>query len=250
MGELPGTSFRAYAHRGGAREATENSLTAFRQAAELGFTYLETDVRPTRDGVAVLHHDADLGRTTDGTGKVRDHTWHQIRSVRLADGSTPLRLEELLEDLPDAHVNVDVKEEGSVVAVAQAVRRSNAASRVCVTSFSARRLSRARRLMPAGAESSAHPWEVLSLWALPRPRPLPRVSRVQVPVRALGVTLVEPGFLARAHDIGLAVDVWTVDDAREMHRLLDLGVDGIMTDSPRVLRGVLQERQDTARTPE
>lgn len=242
MGDSPGSAFRAYAHRGGALEATENSLTAFRQAAALGFTYLETDVRPTRDGVAVLHHDADLDRTTDASGKVRDHTWQQIRSVRLADGSTPLRLEELLEDLPEAHVNVDVKEDGSIVALAEAVRRSNAASRVTVTSFSARRLTRARHLMPPGTESSAHPWEVLGLRALPRPRPLPRVARVQVPVRALGVTLVEPGFIARAHALGLAVDVWTVDDAREMHRLLDLGVDGIMTDSPRVLQGVLEGR--------
>ena len=223
---------------------------AFRQAAALGFTYLETDVRPTRDGVAVLHHDADLARTTDGSGRVRDHTWQQIRSLRLADGSVPLRLEELLEDLPRAHVNVDVKEEGSVVALAEAVRRSNAASRVTVTSFSARRLSRARHLMPPGTESSAHPWEVLGLRALPRPRPLPRVARVQVPVRALGVTLVEPGFIARAHALGLAVDVWTVDDPGEMHRLLDLGVDGIMTDSPRVLQGVLEGREPSTRTPE
>lgn len=223
---------------------------AFRQAAALGFTYLETDVRPTRDGVAVLHHDADLARTTDGSGRVRDHTWQQIRSLRLADGSAPLRLEELLEDLPRAHVNVDVKEEGSVVALAEAVRRSNAASRVTVTSFSARRLSRARHLMPPGTESSAHPWEVLGLRALPRPRPLPRVARVQVPVRALGVTLVEPGFIARAHALGLAVDVWTVDDPGEMHRLLDLGVDGIMTDSPRVLQGVLEGREPSTRTPE
>ena len=223
---------------------------AFRQAAALGFTYLETDVRPTRDGVAVLHHDADLARTTDGSGRVRDHTWQQIRSLRLADGSAPLRLEELLEDLPHAHVNVDVKEEGSVVALAEAVRRSNAASRVTVTSFSARRLSRARHLMPPGTESSAHPWEVLGLRALPRPRPLPRVARVQVPVRALGVTLVEPGFIARAHALGLAVDVWTVDDPGEMHRLLDLGVDGIMTDSPRVLQGVLEGREPSTRTPE
>lgn len=242
MGSIPGTTFRAYAHRGGAREATENSITAFRQAASLGFTYLETDVRPTRDGVAVLHHDADLDRTTDGSGKVRNHTWGQIRSVRLADGSTPLRLEELLEDLPDARVNVDVKEAGSVVALAEAVRRSNAAGRVCVTSFSARRLNQARRLLPTGVESSAHPWEVLGLRALPRTPALPRVTRVQVPVRALGITLVEPGFLTRAHSQGLSVDVWTVDDASEMHRLLDLGIDGIMTDSPGVLRDVLQQR--------
>ena len=249
MGRSPGVAFRAYAHRGGAREATENSLTAFRQAAALGFTYLETDVRPTRDGVAVLHHDADLARTTDASGRVRDHTWQEIRAIQLADGSTPLRLEELLEDLPNAHVNVDVKEEGSVVALADAVRRSNAASRVTVTSFSARRLSRARHLMPPGTESTAHPWEVLGLRALPRPRPLPRVARVQVPVRALGLTLVDAGFLERAHRLGLAVDVWTVDDAREMHRLLDLGVDGIMTDSPRVLHGVLEERQRPVRFP-
>lgn len=245
MGELPGTSFRAYAHRGGAREAMENSLAAFRRAADLGFTYLETDVRPTRDGVAVLHHDADLGRTTNGEGKVRDHAWREIRSLRLADGSSPLRLEELLEELPEAHLNVDVKEAGSVIALAEAVRRSNAASRVCVTSFSARRLARARRLMPPGTESSAHPWEVLRLRALPRVRALPRASRVQVPVQALGVTLVEPGFLARAHRLGLAVDVWTVDDPGEMHRLLDLGVDGIMTDSPRVLLDVIAQRRSS-----
>lgn len=242
MGDSPGATFRAYAHRGGAREATENSLAAFRQSVELGFTYLETDVRPTRDGVAVLHHDATLDRTTTGAGKVRDRTWQQLRTLRLADGSTPLRLEELLEEFPHAFLNVDAKEAGSVVALAEAIRRSNAAPRVCVTSFSARRLSRARQLMPVGTESSAHPWEVLGLRALPRARPLPHVSRVQVPVRALGVTIVEPHFLARAHRLGLAVDVWTVDDPREMHRMLDLGVDGIMTDSPRVLRGVLDER--------
>ena len=245
MGDSPGATFRAYAHRGGAREAPENSLAAFRRAAGLGFAYLETDVRPTRDGVAVLHHDADLDRTTDRRGKVRDRTWAQMRSVRLADGSTPLRLEELLEDLPGTHINVDVKEEGSALAIADAVRRSGAAHRVCLTSFSARRLSRARRLLPA-TESAAHPWEVLALRALPRPRALPRAQRVQIPVSALGVALAEPGFIARVHRLGLAVDVWTVDDPAEMGRLLDLGVDGIMTDSPSVLARVLSERAGEA----
>ena len=242
MGTLP-RGFRAYAHRGGAREAPENSLAAFRHAASLGFTHLETDVRPTRDGVAVLHHDADLDRTTDARGPVRERTWSQVRSARLADGSAPLRLEELLEEFPDAHLNIDVKEPGSVVALVDAVRRSGAQARVCVTSFSARRLERARRLLPPGTESSAHPWEVLALRALPRLRGLPGVHRVQVPTRALGVALAEPGFIARAHGLGLAVDVWTVDDPAEMEYLLDLGVDGIMTDSPTVLREVLSRRR-------
>lgn len=242
MGVLRSAPFRAYAHRGGAHEAPENSLAAFRRATHLGFAHLETDIRPTRDGVAVLHHDADLERTTDGQGRVRDHTWQWMRSVCLADGTAPLRLEELLEEFPDAHVNVDVKEGASVVALAEALRRTGAADRVCVTSFSSRRLSRARRMLPSGTESSAHPWEVLALRALPRLGALPRVQRVQVPVRALGVTLVEPGLLARAHALGLGVDVWTVNDPTEMDRLLDLGVDGIMTDAPSVLREVLLRR--------
>lgn len=248
-GVLPASpGFRAYAHRGGAHEAPENSLTAFRRASELGYVHLETDVRPTRDGVAVLHHDAGLDRTTDSRGPVRQRSWRELASVRLADGSTPLRLEELLEDIPTAHLNIDVKESGSVIAVADALRRTQAWGRVCVTSFSARRLGRARRMMPPNAESSAHPWEVLALRALPRRvalpgiTALPRVQRVQVPVRAFGVTLAEPGFIRRAQARGLAVDVWTVNDRPSMEALLDLGVDGIMTDAPTVLREVLVAR--------
>jgi glycerophosphoryl diester phosphodiesterase len=239
-----GETFRAYAHRGGGLEAPENSLAAFRRATDLGFTYLETDIRPTRDGVAVVHHDALLERTTDSRGRVRDLTWRQMRSVRLSDGSTPLRLEELLEEFPGAHVTVDAKEDGSVLALADAVRRSAASSRICVASFSARRLARARRALPADTESAAHPWEVLALRAWPRLSALPRAQRVQVPMRALGVSLVAPDFIARAHRLGLAIDVWTVDDPVQMRLLLDMGVDGIMTDSPSVLREVLESRAE------
>ncbi|MFM1964334.1 MAG: hypothetical protein RL134_59 [Actinomycetota bacterium] len=241
MGDSP-AGFRAYAHRGGAQEATENSLAAFRNAASLGFIWMETDVRPTRDGVAVLHHDARLERTTDGRGLLRERTWREVQAVRLADGTAPLRLEELLEEFPQAHINVDAKEDGSVVVLADAIRRCRASERVCVTSFSPGRLAHARRVLPAGTESSAHPWEVLALRALPRPRPLPRVHRVQIPVSALGVPLAEARFIDRAHRLGLAVDVWTIDDVAEMDRLLDLGVDGIMTDSPTRLREVLRRR--------
>ena len=241
MGVSP-ARFRAYAHRGGARESPENSLTAFRHATSLGYRHLETDVRPTRDGVAVLHHDARADRTTDGRGALRDLTWREVRTLTLADGSTPLRLEELLEEFPDAHINIDVKVDGSVSALFDALRRTGATDRVCVTSFSAGRLARARRLLPPGTESSAHPWEVIAVRSLPRGRSLPRAHRVQVPTRAFGVTFADPAFVARAHRLGLAVDVWTIDDATEMHRLLDLGVDGIMTDSPTLLRDVLAQR--------
>lgn len=247
-GSVASSEFRAYAHRGGSAEAAENSITAFQRAAGLGFTYLETDVRPTRDGVAVLHHDAHLDRTTDGRGLVRDRLWRDLRTIRLSDGTAPLRLEELLESLPHHHVTVDAKEAGSVAAIVDAVNRSNARDRVCVASFSARRLSRLRHLLP-GVESGAHPWEVLRLRSFAGPRTgstrssaLPRAHRVQIPTRAFGVDLAEPDFISRAHAGGLAVDVWTVDDPDQMHRLIDLGVDGIMTDAPSVLSRVLASR--------
>jgi len=233
---------RAYAHRGGAAEATENSIEAFRRAIGLGYAHLETDVRPTSDGVAVLHHDASLDRTTDQRGRVSALTWDRVRRARLADGTSPLRLEELLEEFPGVHVNLDVKESGSVLAMVDAVRRCAAHERICVTSFSARRLDRARDLLPDGVETAAHPGEVLALRALPRFTALPRASRIQVPVSAFGVSLTSATFIARAHRLGLAVDVWTIDDVDEMHRLLDLGVDGIMTDAPTVLRDVLRSR--------
>lgn len=234
---LPRPTFRAFAHRGGAAESVENSLAAFRSAAALGFVHMETDVRPSRDGVAVLHHDATLDRTTDGQGPVRSLTWRELNRHRLANGATPLRLEELLEDLPDVHVTIDAKEDGSVPAIADAVRRARCGDRVCVTSFSPRRLHRLRRLLPK-VESGAHPWEVARLRLQSRPA-LPRVSRVQVPPGAFGVRLADTRFLERAHALGLCVDVWTINDPHEMRRLIDLGVDGIMTDSPSLLRQVL-----------
>ena len=231
--------FRAFAHRGGSNEAPENSLSAFRNAAALGFVYLETDVRPTRDGVAVLHHDATLDRTTDGCGPVRERLWRDLAHVHHPDGTPPLRLEHLLEALPDTHITVDAKEDASVMAIADAVRRTGAHDRICIASFSPARLRRLRALLP-GVESGAHPGEVLRLRA--GLGPLPRAHRVQVPPRAFGMSLVDGAFLARARAHGLAVDVWTVDDPREMTRLIDLGVDGIMTDSPGILREVLAAR--------
>lgn len=241
MASPPG-DFRAYAHRGGAREAPENSLAAFRHATSLGFTFLETDVRPTRDGVAVLHHDADVERTTDAEGLVRDMTWRRVRDLRLADSSTPLRLEELLEEFPDAHITVDAKENGSVAAIADAIHRTRAIDRVCVTSFSRHRLQRLRALLPR-AESGAHPWEVAHLRFLPNSQPRHGApARVQVPTRAFGVNLVGSDFIERAHGRGLAVDVWTIDDPDEMSTLVGLGVDGIMTDSPSVLADLLFAR--------
>ena len=242
---MTGREIRAYAHRGGALEACENSPAAFASAVGLGFDFLETDVRPTSDGVAVLHHDATLDRTTDLMGPVRQHSWRRVRRAVLGDGQSPWRLEDLLDAFPHAHVNIDLKEAGVVSPALDAIRRTRAWSRVTITSFSTARLRTVRRLTPSWVETSAGPREVVAhrlgvaSWHLRGTR-LPH--RLQVPDRIRGRLVVDAGFLARARARSLAVDVWTVNDAADMRRLLDLGVDGIMTDVPSVLRDVLAER--------
>lgn len=232
---------RAYAHRGGAAEAVENSPGAFTAAVALGYRYLETDVRPTSDGVAVVHHDATLDRTTDLSGPVRRRGWNDVRRAHLADGSSPWRLEDLLDAFPGAHVNIDVKEDAVVSPALDAIGRCRAWHRVCITSFSTSRLASVRRQTPRWVETSAGPREVLQHrvgWpSNARRGRLPH--RLQVPDRR---PWTDATFVERARRRGLAVDVWTVDNPDDMHRLLDMGVDGIMTDAPTVLRGVLIDR--------
>lgn len=246
----PQGPFRAYAHRGGAQEKPENSPAAFAHAVSLGYTWLETDVRPTSDGVALLHHDARFERTTDAHGLVREFSWNEAQRVHLADGTAPMRLEDLLSAYPYVSVNIDLKESGSVSAVADAVTRCRAWSRVCLTSFSRRRMGQLRRRTPSWVETSAVPSEVAALrFAATLDRPVPRAAmaqrgprRLQIPLHVGSRPLLTERLLAWAHRRGLAVDAWTIDEADEMHRLLDLGVDGIMTDRPLLLREVLHSR--------
>lgn len=230
--------FRAYAHRGGSEVAPENSPAAFAAAMALGYTWLETDVRATRDGVAVIHHDPLLNRTTDMSGPVLALPWHEVRRAHLANGEFPMRLEELLEAHPDASVNVDLKEAPVIAPVLDALRRTRAWHRVCLTSFSTRRLRAARRWAPSAIETAAGPAEVfLQRTAPPRlaERLGARPDRLQVPAR-----LVTDTYLRRAHAHGLPVDAWTVNDPAQMSRLIAAGVDGIMTDAPALLRDVLR----------
>ena len=236
-----------FVHRGGAGESAENTTEAFQVAWDLGFRWFETDVRASRDAVLIATHDATLDRTTNLSGRIARLRWSELATARSAGGEALVRLEQLLSDFPEARFNLDVKAGNAVFPLVQLLwRRRELLDRVCVTSFSARRLDAVRRLVGDGLCSGASASEVLALRATSR---LGRTSRlaevaqvVQVPARGGGVTFAEPSFLRAAHEIGLPVHVWTVDDPQTMERLLDLGVDGIMTDRPTMLRDVLQRR--------
>lgn len=246
---LDGPFPRAFAHRGwhlGELAGMENSLAAFRRAVREGYRYLETDVQATRDGVVVVHHDATLDRTTDGSGVVDQLDWAVVRTAQVGGREPVCGLADLLEELPEALLNIDVKSDSAVAPVLDLLRRTGAWHRVCLASFSEARLQRLRRaagpkLLTSMGRMSATALRLRS--ALPW-LPLPiRGQLAQVPMRRHGIRVVDRALVRFAHRRGLEVHVWTVDRAQDMTTLLDIGVDGVVTDRPDVLRDVLRARR-------
>jgi glycerophosphoryl diester phosphodiesterase len=235
----------AFAHRGGAARGDENTTAAFGRAVSMGYRYLETDVHATSDGVAVVFHDGTTDRLLGRRGRIRDLAWADLASLRVAGSAVVPRLDEVLDAWPGVRFNIDIKDDPAVDPTVEVVGRSGAAGRVLLASFSARRLVRVRAALPAVATSLGMR-EVARLWLASRVgRQLvvpPSVVAAQVPVWFGRVRVVDGRFIAYAHRLGLQVHVWTIDDPDTMTHLLDLGVDGIMTDRIEVLRDVYAAR--------
>jgi len=238
----------ALAHRGAHGDGvTENSTAAFESAVALGYRYVETDVHATADGTLVAFHDATLDRVTDHSGAISDLPYRAVARARLADGSPIPLLEDLLGAWPDLRVNIDAKDDRAVGPLLDVLARTRSYGRVCVGAFSDARIRDVRRALPPGTATSLAPREVaalrLNVGGPLRRRWLPeQVPCVQVPVRLGPLTVVDGAFVRRAHGQGRQVHVWTIDDPQEMHRLLDLGVDGIVTDNATGLLDVLAAR--------
>ncbi|MDQ0798912.1 glycerophosphodiester phosphodiesterase [Arthrobacter sp. SLBN-112] len=255
--EHPGDAGRqlpiAMAHRGFSMDGLENSMAAFRAGVELGFRYLETDVHTTADGVLLLFHDETLDRVTDGRGRVQDLSAAEVAKARI-NGREPIpTFDELVTRLPEARLNLDIKDWSSVHSTAAAIERHQVHHRVLVASFSDRRRRAVLKLLSRPVASSAgvasNALFTLLGPVVPRRvfrrimrRALRDVQALQVPVRYGRVPVVTAGFIRRAHDLGLVVHVWTINEATEMRRLLQLGVDGIVTDRADLLRDVLIAR--------
>ncbi len=229
-----------FAHRGGASDAPENTMPAFEYAINLGYRYIETDVQVTSDGVLVAFHDYNLKRTCGIDQKISEMTWQQVSKARV-DGEAPIpTLEELLGTWPAARVNIDCKSDEAVDALVASLRRTDSLNRVCVGAFSDLRIRKLRAILGSGLCSALGPAGVSSL-LFGHMRKTTAMT-AQVPVQQGPLTVINERFLARANRLGLKVHAWTIDEAPEINRLLDLGVHGIMTDRPTVLRDVLIER--------
>jgi glycerophosphoryl diester phosphodiesterase len=219
-------------------------MAAFEHAVSLGYRYLETDVHATADGVLVAFHDDELDRVTDRVGRIGDLPWSEVKRARVAGSHAIPLLEELLGTWPEARVNIDPKHDAGVGPLVEVLRRTSSVARVCVGAFSDRRLARVRRQLGPDLCTSLGPAGIARLKLAGRRVPAGRLPAgcAQVPVRSGGVTVLDHRLVAAAHQRGMQVHVWTIDDHQEMARLLDLGVDGIMTDRPAVLRQLLEER--------
>lgn len=242
------TRFAALAHRGGWIDPAanfENSLRAFTEAWDFGYRYLETDVRLTKDGELVVFHDAELDRTTNGTGALADRTWGELQEALIGGVEPLLRLSELLEALPEARFNIDIKCPEATIPLAEVIRKHRAESRVCVGSFSGRRVREFRLQLP-GVATACSPLAVFGVThAIGARRFLSDDGNaLQIPRRFSGAPfpLVRRDVVEFAHARGCKVHVWTIDSEAEMHHLIDIGVDGIVTNDLSTLKQVLIER--------
>lgn len=233
----------AFAHRGGASHFPENSWRAFEHAVKLGYAYLETDSHATADGVLVAFHDKTLDRVTDRTGAIASLPAKQVAQARIA-GTEPIPLiEDLLGAWPDVRFNIDVKDAPAARPLAEVIRKTAAWDRVCITSFSAARLRATRRLLDRPVCMATSPVGAAALRSgLPGQLLAQSFVRRSVRCAQLPIGLATAPLIRRAHDAGLVVHVWTVNEAALMSSLLDLGVDGIMTDQTELLREVMISR--------
>ncbi|WP_432573503.1 glycerophosphodiester phosphodiesterase family protein [Kineococcus sp. SYSU DK005] len=254
----------AVAHRGFSLDGRENTLDAFEAAVRLGYRYLETDVRATADGRLVAFHDERLDRVSDVSGRLADLPWSVVRAARVGEaagpgGGVPL-LEDVLGSFPAARFNVDVKSAAALAGIGGVLSRTGAHGRVLLTSFGERRRRAALAAAGTGpggrapATSASLPRTAAALLGVRLGAPaLVRaalgacggaggVDAVQVPVRHGDLGVVSQGFVDAVHRAGAQVHVWTVDEPVQVHALLDLGVDGIITDRADLLRGVLRAR--------
>ncbi|MDO4258889.1 MAG: glycerophosphodiester phosphodiesterase [Actinomycetaceae bacterium] len=237
-----------FAHRGGTEYALENTWEAFDYARSIGVTHCETDAHLSADGVVVIHHDDTLECTFGIARAISDMRWEELQDVRGRGGERILRLSDALQSFPDLYFNIDAKSNQVAVPLVDELRICNALDRTLVASFSESRLQHLRRYEPAlstslgttavarlllAAQSATRP----ERWCVPGPAN--GVRAVQVPPIYSGIPVVTPRFIATAHQAGLAVHVWTINDPVQVQQLLAMRVDGIVTDRPTMVRDIV-----------
>ena len=228
------------AHRGGSIEAPENTLESFEYAIDLGSTYIETDVQLSADGIPFIFHDDDLLRLL---GKdLLFNTLHseEINQLRLFDSYQIPTLEAALKKFPNAFFQIDIKTDEVATPTMQVIKELGAFNRICIASFSSKRLKLVKEHYPETCLSMG-PIEVLKLFlsSFGLYKKTIQGDCLQIPIYQYGIKLVTKRFVKFVQSLGLKIHVWTINDEETMQELINLGVNGIITDKPKLLKEVL-----------
>jgi glycerophosphoryl diester phosphodiesterase len=216
---------------------SENSLEAFAEALKFGATHIESDVHATKDGRAVLFHDADLRRAVGANLKIADLTLAQLQSIELIGGGRVPTLTEALHQFAEARFNLDVKATGAVGATADGINRTGSHQRVLISSFSPRRRLATLSALTSPVATSADSILVVRAWASYRSGNLRRfaalcadIDAIQMPTDSFGIRFDDSGFITELNRMQVEAHFWTINEPAEMQRLLGLGASGIVTD--------------------
>ena len=236
MGGFLDKNFQAFVHRGDTSNFRENTIEAFRDSKDLGFNYLETDLRKTKDNKIVTFHDKDLERVCGRKIKINEINFEELNKLDFyKSGHTPT-LYELLEEFPSSFFNIDLKIPKIGKTVLKILKETKAEERVCIGSFNSKNLDEVQYLNPRILTSMGIR-DIVKLKFLNLPNLRSKI--VQIPETWKGLKVLSKSLLERCKLLDLKVHVWTINEEKDMQRLIDLGVDGIMTDKPKVLKNVL-----------
>lgn len=218
-------------------------MAAFDHAVSLGFRYLETDVHLTADGILVAFHDADLERVAGLTGTISDQPWDVLREIDLGDGHHIPTMDELFSTFPNCRFNIDPKADATVGPLGDLIELRDAVDRVGIGAFDDARIGALKARLGPDLCTSPGPSEILAYLSAETPPADAFADHgcLQIPPR-FGQFEITAALVAEAHDRAVQVHVWTINEEAEMHRLLDLGVDALMTDDTALLKSVLEAR--------
>ena len=236
--------FYGFVHRGGDEAKTENTLEAFKYSSDLGFIFMETDVQATKDGHVVIFHDATLKRMAGINKTIKELSLNEVRSIDLINGGKIPLLSETLESFPELRFNIDIKTEEALEDSVRIIKEMNSLNRTCLASFSSSRLMRIKKLAGPEACTSSGQMDIFKLMCRSVGIKLKKSKGhcAQIPLTQWGVPVLTKRFINSAKREGKLVHVWTIDEKEQMFNLMDLGVDGIMTDKPSVLKEAMTER--------
>ena len=229
------SSFQPFVHRGNSVNFTENTLEAFQDAVNLGYEYIETDLRMTKDGEVVTFHDESIFRVSGEHKNICDLTYEELKNIPLKKGGHIPRFSEVMEQFPDTKFNVDLKINGLVNKVANILDSHNAYNKICIASFDTKRLRAFKKLRDQACISMG----ILDVIFLKLFKYLiSTVDCIQIPLHWKGIKVLDNNLIKTAHSKDLKIHVWTINSQDIMESLINMNVDGIMTDDAELLKNV------------